>query len=125
MKLFPILALTLAAHFAWADDISGRAAAGRATSATPQGSKFDQSLMPMLGKIGQICDPPGTVLPAAELGVFVLVGDITQAGILTNVEVSPQTPVSACFAAEMLKNHYDPPPRPGTYPIVVQLTVTN
>ena len=127
MKIFPILALTLLAHAAWADDFTDRAAAGRAASATPAGSKFDDALMPMLGKAGAFCDPPGTKLPAAELGQFALVGDITQAGKLINVAVKPQNPVSECFAAQLARDTFDPPPRPdnATYPILVQLNVTN
>jgi hypothetical protein len=125
MKILPLLAFTLVAHFAWADDFSDRAAAGRAASQTPQGSAFDNSLMPMLGKAGQVCDPPGKVLPQSELGEFDLVGDITQAGVLINVEVKPQTPLSECFAAQLEHNRFNPPPRDHTYPILVQLNVSN
>jgi hypothetical protein len=127
MKFFPILAFTLLAHFAWADDFTARAAAGRAASATPAGSKFDQSLVPMLGKAGAFCDPSGTTLPASELGQFVLVGNVTQAGTLVDVEVQPETPVAECFAARLARDHFNPPARPGgsTYPIVVQLNVSN
>src|SRR5271168_886181 len=127
MKIFPILALTLLAHAAWADDFTARATAGRAASATAAGSKFDDSILPMLGKAGAVCDPPGTKLPAAELGQFALVGDITQAGKLINIAVKPQNPVSECFATQLARNSFNPPPRPdnATYPIVVQLNVTN
>ena len=127
MKIFPILALTLLAHAAWADDFTARAAAGRAASATSAGSKFDNSILPMLGKAGAFCDPPGTKLPATELGQFVLVGDITQEGRLINIAVKPQNPVSECFAAQLSRDTFDPPPRPdnATYPILVQLNVTN
>jgi hypothetical protein len=127
MKFFaPAALLLLTAQLAYADDFTARATAGRAASSTPAGSKFDQSLIPILGKVGDICDPPGTKLPDSELGTFDLVGDITPDGVLINVEVKPATKTSLCFATQLAKNHFDPPPRPsGNYPIVVQLTVTN
>jgi len=127
MKILPVLACTLLAHIALADNFTDRVAAGRAASSTAEGSKFDDSIIPMLGKAGQACDPPGMVLPAAELGTIDLVGDITPAGKLINVAVVPQTPVAECFVKQFLKNSFDPPPRPGgaNYPILVQLTVSN
>jgi hypothetical protein len=127
MKIFPILALTLLAHAAWADDFTARAIAGRAASATSAGSKFDDSLLPILGKAGAFCDPSGTKLPATELGQFVLVGDVTPQGKLINIVVKPENPVSQCFAAQLAHNAFDAPPRPdnANYPIVVQLNVTN
>lgn len=124
MKRILALLLVFSAHLAFADDFYARAMAGRAASQTPIGSKFDQSLMPLLDEAAQHCDPPGTKLPADELGQFALVGDITPAGKLIDVETKPQTPVTACFARELATHLFQPPPRPGNYPILIQLNVT-
>lgn len=126
MKWFSCLALALLlCGPARADDFLARIAAGRAASATSAGSMFDQSIIPLLGKIGAVCDPPGKVLPPAELGTIDLVASITPAGQLVNVAFMPQTPVAACFAAGLQAQKFDPPPRQGNYPLLIQLTVTN
>jgi hypothetical protein len=125
MKRSLALALVLLAAPAWADDFSARAIAGRTVTATPLGNEFAQSIRPLLDEVATECDPPGTVLPASELGAFDLVGDITPAGVLLNVQVLPVTPLTTCFAAKLATHAFNPPPRPGNYPLYVHLTVTN
>jgi len=126
MKLFLALIFTLAlAQTARADEFATRVAAGRTAAATPAGDEFALSVTPMLQEIDSICDPPGTILPAAELGPLDLVGDITPTGALTNVEIRPQTAVSACFAKHLAARHFTPPPWQGNYPLFIHLVVSN
>ena len=126
MKL--LLALFFALVFtqtARADDFATRAAAGRKAAATPLGDEFGNSILPLLQQISSQCDPPGTKLPAAELGPLNIVGNITPTGTLINTEAQPQTPLAACFAATLVKHRFDPPPWPGDYPLFIHLTVRN
>ncbi|OYY02550.1 MAG: hypothetical protein B7Y73_08800, partial [Acidocella sp. 35-58-6] len=70
--------------------------------------------------------PAGTKLPASELGHFNLVGDITAAGQMINIEVRPETEMAKCYAAQMAKAHFLHPPLVGrtTYPVLLDLNVT-
>jgi len=126
MKLLLALVFCLsAAQTAQADDFTARMATGRAAAATPAGTAFAQSLMPMLHVIDALCDPPGTVLPSAALGPLDLVGDITPQGALTNVQTRPQTALSACLARNLQARRFSPPPWQGDYPVFIRLTVSN
>jgi hypothetical protein len=126
MKLFLAVILILAlAQAARADEFTARVAAGRAAAATPAGDEFGLSVTPMLQSIDSLCDPPGMILPAAELGPLDLVGDITPTGALTNVEIRPQTAVGECFAKHLAARHFAPPPWQGNYPLFVHLVVSN
>ena len=131
MKLFPILTLIVLASLALiraaaADDFTTRANAGLAASQTPKGSEFGHSLMPTLEHIDAFCDPTGTVLPASELGLVNLVGDITPAGQLINIKTQPDTAITKCFAAQLATQKFFPPhAASGNYPLFIQLNVTN
>jgi hypothetical protein len=124
MKPFPVIAFILFAHAACADPFTNRVAAGQAASVTPAGIQFDASVSPLIANTGQICDPPGSVLPAADIGQFQLVGDVTRTGKLINVAVRPQTPIAECFALQFARNMFALPPTGGNYPILVQFNVS-
>lgn len=122
-----ITALCLVGPLAHADNFSNRAAAGRIASATPEGSKYDISLTPLIRTAGEVCDPPGTTLPVSQLGHFDLVGDITKNGQVINIEVKPDNPLAQCFANQIAQAQLAPPPPSARtlYPILIDLTVTN
>jgi hypothetical protein len=124
LPLAVIFALALA-QAAQADDFTARTEAGRSAAATAAGSAVGQSVKPVLLDVSYTCDPPGTVLPASDLGPLDLVGDITQHGILTNMEARPQTPLAACFIANLSKRYFFPPHWVGNYPLFIHLVVSN
>jgi hypothetical protein len=126
MRYLLLLAFLLAAHAAAADDFSARAAAGRAAAGTPEGTKYDQSMWPILTQAGHACDPPGAKVPASELGHFDIVGNITNTGKMVAIEATPINPLSECYLLQLSHAQFAPPPpspRPS-YPIVIDLTVT-
>jgi hypothetical protein len=126
MKLLLALIFALAlTQTARADGFAARMAAGQAAAATPAGDEFGLSVTPMLQEIGSRCDPAGTILPASELGPLDLAGDITPAGVLTKVEIRPQTAVGACFARLLAARRFSPPPWRGDYPLFIHLVVSN
>jgi hypothetical protein len=126
MRHLALLICVLAGAVAWADDFSGRVAAGRAAAATPDGTRYDQSIWPIISQAGRVCDPPGMKVPQAELGPFDLVGNVTNAGRMVDVEVRPANSISECFALQMANSQFaTPPPSPWvTYPVLIDLTVT-
>ncbi len=125
MKLrLALISCLLAAPLAHADDFAARAAAGQKAIAAPRGNAFVQTITPLLEDADNACDPPGTILPAGELGALEIVGDITPAGALTKVETRPQTPLGTCFVNALQTEHFLDP-RPGNYPVFIRLQVSN
>jgi hypothetical protein len=125
-RLAPVIAAAwlATAPLAMANDMPARITAGRAANGTPLGAKYGLSLPPLLGAASQSCDPPGLVLPAPELGRFVLVGTITKTGRLTAIETHPHNALTACYAAALAAAQFAPPPH-DNYPLLIQLNVTN
>jgi hypothetical protein len=125
-KYLPVMGFVLAGHLAWADEFHGRAMAGIAAAENAVGGKYDLTIWPILRAAGNVCDPPGTVVPASELGHFALVGNITAEGQMVMIEVQPVNKISACFAAQMARSKFVPPPilYNNTYPITADLNIT-
>lgn len=119
------LTQTAQAQTIQADAFAARMAAGQTAAATAAGDAFAQSVTPLLQIIDGLCDPPGTVLPPADLGPLDLVADITPHGVVTNIEVRPQTATGTCFAAHLAAHRFAPPPWQGNYPVFIHLTVSN
>jgi hypothetical protein len=115
----------LAARAAAADDLPAREAAGQAAAATPAGSKYDAALMPWMQEAGAACYPPGSPpLPAGEVGPLTVVANVTWAGRLINIEVSPPTKTAACVGAELSQYQFPAPPA-DRFPLLLIFSVSN
>jgi hypothetical protein len=125
MKYFAAALFLLAGHLAWADNFSARVAAGQAAAATPDGTAYLNSLWPILLRAANLCNPPGGTAPADAIGQFYLVGNMTHAGRMKDIEVQPANSISTCFALQMGNSQFTPPPPTPlpAYPIVFGLTV--
>ena len=111
---------------ALADDFVSRVAAAERASSTPQGKKYDDSLGPAADAAIRTCVPPGS-LSQAHRGKFKLVGYVADSGVISAVEVQPETEVSVCFAKHFAQTRFAPPPESGSstsgFPITVEMSV--
>lgn len=102
-------------------DFEHRIGAGNLVMATQDGAKYEQAYAPFVTTAIAACVPA----TGNAAGKFILVADITRAGILTNGEVRPATTLSQCFAKTFLAAHLPPPPLPSyakiNYPLVIEL----
>jgi|SRR5882672_4673840 len=121
-----LLASVLFSTIALADDFADRAAEAKRASSTPEGRKYDQSLVPAIGAAMRACVPPDSTSPA-DLGKFTLIGFVASSGAVSLIEVQPKTEVSVCFAAQFEQARFASPPKSGQsklgFPIAVEMSV--
>ena len=123
MKHRPAHLLLLALPFpVSASDFDARVAAARAAIATPAGHVYDMALVPAVHAATTRCVPSGKrVARAADS--FTAVARVAADGRVTDVQVRPVTPLSACFARTLGAIRLQPLPvalrRPAGHPIVI------
>lgn len=122
-----IALLAFVASPAWAADFSARVTQGNEVAATPEGRGYDASLAPAIQAALVACIPPGSS-PVGAPGKFTLVGNVDVKGRLHGVEVRPSTAVSRCFADKFASAMLPSPPgierQGGTYPVTVEMSIT-
>jgi len=108
-----------------AEAFDERMSAGKRAEGTPQGGAYLQTLGPAYGAAMRICIPPGSTSPE-NLGRFELVADVGPEGRVKNAVVRPVTPISRCFANELVKFSLaaaPPAAKDNPYPIYVEMKV--
>lgn len=114
-----LLALPFAAS---ASDFDARVADARAAIATPAGHAYDMALVPAVHAATTRCVPPGK-RAARAADSFTTVARVAADGRVTDVQVRPVTPLSACFARTLGTMRLQPLPvalrRPAGHPIVI------
>ena len=102
-----LLVVSMSAHAA---GFAEREKAGLAAMATPEGKKYEASWGKVVGPAFKACVPTGSAASSANLGKFVLIANVAKSGAVSDVEVSPSTPVSRCFAKHFAGSTLPPPP---------------
>jgi len=117
------MVLSVGAHAA---DFESRVANGKAAAATPEGENYEASLGPIIGGAMQACIAIGSK-EIANLGKFIVVGNVSATGSLVEVDFNPNTAVSRCFAEKLQGQRLPKPPGTSTlsagFPIQVTLSV--
>ena len=126
MKTITIFILLSYSCFAWAADFAARVAEAKTAAATPDGKEYETSTYPAIQAAMLTCIPPGTTNPE-NLGKFTLVTYVTKSGMLSAVEVQPNTKVSQCFSELFAKCQLPTPPSALTnelgYPLEVTMSI--
>ena len=126
MKHVSVVLAALVATSALAEDIASRVAKAKALASTVTGQRYEQAIASVIHKAMLSCIAPGTT-DKANLGKFVLVGQVTPEGALTEVDFEPQSTVAQCFAKNAMHLPWPAPPERGGnavgYPIEVSMQV--
>ena len=127
-RLLLLSILFLAAGAANASEFIALRDAARQLSATQEGQQYDRTVAPIIGDALRKCAPPTATRTSAP-SKFTLVGVVSSAGKLSAVDVAPSTPVTQCFATQLGRMRFPPPPpasgvpNVAGYPIAVQMTL--
>ena len=107
-------------------DFDARVAEAKSATATTEGQRYDKKLGHSIGSAMQACVPSGSTAEA-NLGKFTLVGYVATSGIVSSVEVRPNTKVSECFASKFRQLELPTPPASlalkSGVPIIVEMSV--
>jgi hypothetical protein len=125
MKYFALLLLAFAT-LAHASDFAARVKAGQLALGTPSGKSYEASWGNAMQTSLTSCVPVGSTSPA-NLGKFIFVANVSSSGLVSEVEVSPITTVSQCFAKHFGSAQLPPPLglRHGTYlPVADSIEIT-
>lgn len=119
--------LIMFTSLAHADDFASRVKAGDEAAKTEQGKQYESSMGFLVGQAMLTCIPPGSK-DTANLGKFIFVASVTETGVLSDIEVQPQSQISACFTKEFSKSNLPVPPEENNtgsgYPITITMSVT-